>query len=349
MMLILLTTQTLQRLILHFYFFINLPFPQNPNSAIMLVPFAILAVLLPFAASFNLYRGVSRYPLRVYHQVNQLESTDAPVQHFDKSLDFAAIEPDNEFNFGSVLSAVVVAAAFLHADPANAAASEYGILAGRTASLIHPFTNFALFATSIYSAYLGLQWRRLRDLSEEIKSLNSALPKLATTPAKFPINDLITSLNSEVAALKASAEADTSGKLALIQQDIAKLRGASDLDSKYVELTTTRKSLQSANLKDKHHTTGSILLGAGVMVSILGAFNTYMRAGKLFSGPHLYAGMAITILWALAAALVPAMQKGNEAARIAHISFNVVNILLFAWQIPTGIEIMLKVWEKTSW
>lgn len=51
----------------------------------------------------------------------------------------------------------------------------------------------------------------------------------------------------------------------------------------------------------------------------------------------------------VAAALVPAMQKGNEAARVAHIALNVANIALFAWQIPTGIEIMLKVWEKTSW
>jgi len=29
-----------------------------------------------------------------------------------------------------------------------------------------------------------------------------------------------------------------------------------------------------------------------------------MRAGKLFPGPHLFAGMAITGLWAIAAALV---------------------------------------------
>jgi hypothetical protein len=51
----------------------------------------------------------------------------------------------------------------------------------------------------------------------------------------------------------------------------------------------------------------------------------------------------------VAAALVPGMQKGNELARSLHIALNVVNIALFAWQIPTGVEIMLKVWEKTSW
>ena len=51
----------------------------------------------------------------------------------------------------------------------------------------------------------------------------------------------------------------------------------------------------------------------------------------------------------MAASLVPAMQKGSDLARSAHIACNVVNVLLFASQIPTGIEIMLKVWEKTAW
>jgi hypothetical protein len=64
-----------------------------------------------------------------------------------------------------------------------------------------------------------------------------------------------------------------------------------------------------------------------------GGFNTYMRAGKLFPGPHLYAGMAITGLWAASAALVPAMQKGNESARTAHIVLNSITILLFGWQV----------------
>ena len=54
-------------------------------------------------------------------------------------------------------------------------------------------------------------------------------------------------------------------------------------------------------------------------------------------------------LMIVAAALVPYMQKGSETARVAHIGLNVINIALFAYQIPSGIEIMLKVWEKTSW
>lgn len=51
----------------------------------------------------------------------------------------------------------------------------------------------------------------------------------------------------------------------------------------------------------------------------------------------------------VAASLVPAMQKGNETARLAHIGLNCANIALFAWQVGTGIEIMLKVWEKAPW
>ena len=38
-----------------------------------------------------------------------------------------------------------------------------------------------------------------------------------------------------------------------------------------------------------------------------------LPAGKLFPGPHLYAGAAITVLWALAASLVPAMQARDVA------------------------------------
>ena len=43
------------------------------------------------------------------------------------------------------------------------------------------------------------------------------------------------------------------------------------------------------------------------------------------------------------------MQKGNDAARSAHISVNVLGLLLFAWQLPTGFEIVGKVFEFTSW
>lgn len=84
-------------------------------------------------------------------------------------------------------------------------------------------------------------------------------------------------------------------------------------------------------------------------IAIEGPVNTYIRTGKLFPGPHLYAGAGIVVLWAAAAALSPAMTKGNKTARDLHIALNSLNILLFLWQVPTGLEIVGKVFEFTKW
>lgn len=80
-----------------------------------------------------------------------------------------------------------------------------------------------------------------------------------------------------------------------------------------------------------------------------GPLNTYARAGKLFPGPHLYAGAGLVCLWALAAACVPAMQKGNDLARSVHIGANAAGIAMFAWQVSSGLPILFKVIELTKW
>lgn len=54
------------------------------------------------------------------------------------------------------------------------------------------------------------------------------------------------------------------------------------------------------------------------------------------------------MLWALAAALTPAMKKGNDTARSLHIALNTINVALFLWQIPTGLEIVEKVLQFTT-
>jgi hypothetical protein len=48
-------------------------------------------------------------------------------------------------------------------------------------------------------------------------------------------------------------------------------------------------------------------------------------------------------------ATVPAMQKGNDTARTIHIGANILGTSLFAWQVVSGVPILLKVWEKTQW
>lgn len=97
-----------------------------------------------------------------------------------------------------------------------------------------------------------------------------------------------------------------------------------------------RKELVAGGFKDKHNAAGNVLLAFGVAIAVEGCVNTWMRTGKLFPGPHLFAGAGIVVLWALAASLVPAMQKGNDSARSAHIALNTLNVALFAWQVRFG-------------
>ena len=91
-------------------------------------------------------------------------------------------------------------------------------------------------------------------------------------------------------------------------------------------------------------------MGAGIFVAIEGPAFTFARAEKLFPGDHLFAGAAIVVLWALAAAMVPFMQKGNDAVRTVHIGSNVLATSLFTYyQFPSGWGITTtKVLEKTS-
>ncbi|WIA32267.1 hypothetical protein OEZ86_003113 [Tetradesmus obliquus] len=216
---------------------------------------------------------------------------------------------DNAVN--PALFAGALAAPFLfEALPALATGGEFGILEGRTAALIHPAVMGGLFVASVYAGWLGWQYRRSRTLVDDIKALKAQLPKPAAEGEPAP---------------------------------------ASPLTAQIAELEKERKELIQGGFRDKHNAMGSILLGGGVTIGVAGCINTWMRTGKLFPGPHLFAGAGIVVLWALAAALVPNMQKGDNNARNMHIALNAVNVALFAWQIPTGLEIVGKVFQFTQW
>lgn len=202
----------------------------------------------------------------------------------------------------------------LNPQDALAAGGEFGILEGRSLALVHPIVMGGLFAYTLYAGYLGWQWRRVRTVQDEINELKKQEKPAAVTPEGTPIP-----------------------------------APPSPVQTKIQQLSEERKVLIKGQYRDKHFNAGSILLAFGVIESIGGGVNTYLRTGKLFPGPHLYAGAAITVLWAAAAALVPPMQKGNETARNLHIALNVLNVLLFIWQIPTGWDIVLKVFEFTKW
>ncbi|GMI98474.1 hypothetical protein like AT3G61870 [Hibiscus trionum] len=203
---------------------------------------------------------------------------------------------------------------FLDTQDALAVNGEFGILEGRSFALLHPIVMGGLFFYTLWAGYLGWQWRRVRTIQNEINELKKQVKPAAVTPEGKPV------------------EAPPSP----VELEIQKL-------------TEERKELVKGSYRDRHFNAGSILLGFGVLEAVGGGVNTWFRTGKLFPGPHLFAGAAITVLWAAAAALVPAMQKGNETARSLHIALNAVNVILFIWQIPTGIDIVFKVFEFTKW
>ena len=202
---------------------------------------------------------------------------------------------------------------------AMAKGGAYGIFEGRSISLLHPAIMAVMYGCSAWAGFTGLQWRRLREIGGEI-----------------------TELKAERKALAAKHVGEEEEEAAPSPELVA-------LDTKIDELTETRKELAGSNFRDKHYQVGSVILGLGTAFAIEGPVNTFLRAQKLFPGPHLYAGAGVVVAWALAASTVPLMSKGKDWARSAHIAFNLLAFGLFTWQLPTGWEITQKVIKFTQW
>lgn len=216
--------------------------------------------------------------------------------------------------------AAAAALAVAQPEAALAKGGEYGIFEGRIVSLAHPTIMAVCYAATAWAAFTGFQWRRLREIGDEI-------------------NELKAQLKGPKAKLDALAEGEINPSLSA---------QVSALQSQIDELSATRKDLASNNLREKHYQVGSVILGLGTAFAIEGPVNTFLRAQKLFPGPHLYAGAGVVVCWAMAASLVPLMQKGKDSARSAHIAFNAIAVALFTWQVPTGWEITQKVIQFTK-
>ncbi|MFM2430500.1 MAG: hypothetical protein RLZZ511_1713 [Cyanobacteriota bacterium] len=104
-----------------------------------------------------------------------------------------------------------------------------------------------------------------------------------------------------------------------------------------------KKTLLKGKFNVKHHQIGSAVLSLMVVGSLGGMAVTYVNNGKLFVGPHLIAGLAMTGLIAMSASLTPLMQKGVEWARLTHITMNVAIVGLFGWQAVTGLDIVQRI------
>ena len=214
-------------------------------------------------------------------------------------------------------------------EDALAKGGEYGIFEGRISSMAHPVIMGGCFLVSLGSAYTGFQWRRIRDIVTEVGEMKTTLSKEKLLLERY-------------AAMEERTPADEAA-LKSVQGVVDEMQREID------EKSQTRKDLLAKDFRGRHWALGAVLLGIGISFAIEGPVNTYMRAGKLFPGPHLYAGAGCVCLWALGAALVPNMQKGQEWARSSHIALNVISTALFAYyQIPTGLTIAGKVIANTK-
>ncbi len=114
--------------------------------------------------------------------------------------------------------------------------------------------------------------------------------------------------------------------------------------------TTTDKDLRKSLIKQrfniKHHQIGAILLSVMVLGAIGGMGVTYINNEKLFVGPHLFAGLGMTGLVAMAASLTPLMQRGSQMARNVHLGFSVMILGLFGWEAITGMQIVQRIIEQ---
>ncbi|CAB1099446.1 unnamed protein product [Ectocarpus sp. CCAP 1310/34] len=252
-------------------------------------------------------------------------------------------------NFRSVAGAGAAALTplVLGAAEASAKGGEFGIIEGKTASFFHPIVMGTMFAVSLRSAKLGLEWREQRTMGGRMSTLKEQLPVLSSgSRASTPLKKEADGIRSKLEELgEDAAEAAAS-----LKADLAKLSSSAavEIEQELNDMGARRKELSKKNVRDLHYDAGALLLGLGTFAAVEGPVNTYLRAQKLFPGPHLYAGAAVVVAWAVAASLVPKMQKGDDTARIAHMAINFGMIALFAWQIFTGIPIAQKVWEFTK-
>jgi hypothetical protein len=104
-----------------------------------------------------------------------------------------------------------------------------------------------------------------------------------------------------------------------------------------------RKELIKGQYNHRHHQVGAIILALMVLGAIGALAVTYINNGKLFLGPHLIAGLSMTVMIAISAALTPYMQKGKDWARYGHIALNVTIMGLFGWQAVSGLDILQRI------
>ncbi len=147
------------------------------------------------------------------------------------------------------------------------------VLQGTLVSLIHPAIMDILFLSTLWTGYLGWQWRRTRTIPEELKQLKKELPEKDAEG-----NRPVSKVDGRIAALEEVGLAQT--------PTCCKPYGS--LNTKLVFLQQ-RKLMSKKEYKGRHHNWGGLLMGLGTATAVAGPVNTYIRAGMQ---PLLHVGHA---------------------------------------------------------
>ena len=107
-----------------------------------------------------------------------------------------------------------------------------------------------------------------------------------------------------------------------------------------------RKALIKGKFAQRHYLWGSVLMAVMVFGTLSGMAVTYLNNGKLFVGPHLLVGLAMTGMIAAASPHTPFVQRGNVVARKTHVGLNMGMLTLFLWQAVSGMQVMNRIWTN---
>jgi hypothetical protein len=158
-----------------------------------------------------------------------------------------------------VVTTAATTAFLTNAAPAMAAGPDWGIFEGRTGSLLHPVMMGSLLLYTLYTAFLGFQWRRQRTLGGDIKELQAQLPAGISSKA-----DIEKAMKEEGA-------------------DMMKLKAAMPIAEQVAELQNERKELAAAAPRDQHFSQGALLAFLGTAFAIEVCTKT---TGRIFCCTH---------------------------------------------------------------
>lgn len=173
----------------------------------------------------------------------------ASLNNSDNDSDDVSPDIHNKFDLSSTFSktaSTTLISWLATTGMASADSPDWGLFEGRTGSILHPITMGGLFGLSLYTAYLGFQWRRQRTLGDEISSLKKQMPNLGS--------------------YKTIQEALDSGEMDSSEE--AQLKAAIPVEKEMNDLTAERKELASQGNRDKHYLQGTIIAFLGTVFAI---------------------------------------------------------------------------------